>query len=534
MDNIYKNVDVTNSALRGKDTIKVLFIRPPYHLWPIINESDNFLMPLNFPCLSAYLKEKMEGVEIKAVDCLPLRVGWRSLREIIIREKPDVVGVGDKVCYYKEGMRAIKLAKELNPEVVTVAGGHFHSNLPEYSLNNFPHLDYVIRYEGEETLVDLLTTLRDGGDPSNVKSIAYRDGSGVVCTSPRPLIDDLNLLPMPDYDIMPIEKYSPFGKLWPRAVTIQGSRGCAYNCTFCSWAVQEGEHIVRDGKWFFKSRFRQKSVEKVMEEIEILYERYGIRYLFWVEGTWNHDHEWVNDLCEEILRRNYKLGWWAFVRSDLLLEQEELGILEKMVRAGFRHTLIGGERPANRELEMIGKNDLDETATKKASWLLERKYPEVFRQATFITGIRTETRESIEELGKYTRDCHLDFTAYHPFMPWPGTPFFEESGSKGWIEHRDYSRYDMFQPVMSSESLSREEISHLTQKLYKDFIFKQPFRFLRGLFSRYPMRRRLNWWFLFSVNRVLLRDLYLSLLGRKKFEGFGAIGHLWKPRWYDS
>ena len=522
------------TELLGKDRIKILFIRPPYHLWPIINESDNFLLPLAYPCLGAYLKQKTKGIEIKVIDCLPLRIGWKSLRRMIAEERPDVVGVGDKVCYMHEGIKAVKMAKEINPEVITIAGGHFHSHLPEYSLKNCPELDFIVRFEGEETFRELLETLRNGGDLSKVASIAYRADGRIITTPPRPLIEDLDTLPIPDYELMPIEKYSPFGNMWPKAITIQGSRGCKYNCNFCSWTATEGSHQLIDGKLTMVPAFRQKSVARVIEEIDLLYNKHRVRYLFWVEGTWNHDHQWINDLCEEIIRREYKLGWWAFVRADLLLEQEKLGILEKMVRAGFRHTLIGGERAVDEELKMIGKPELSAEALKEACWLMERKYPQIFRQATFTTGIRTETEDTMEKLGKYTRDCHLDFAAFHPLEPWPGTLLWEEANEKGWIEEYDFSKYDMFYPLMPSEHLSREEISRLSQKLYKDFVGKQPLRYIKGLFSRYPIRRRLHRWFLYSIGRVLFRDLFLSIVGKKKFEGFGAVNKLWKPKWYDS
>lgn len=522
------------SALLGKDRIKVLFIRPPYHLWPIINESDNFLLPLAYPCLGAYLRQKIKGIEVKVVDCLPLKIGWKSLGKIIVEEGPDVVGVGDKVCYMHEGMKALKLAKEINSDVVTVAGGHFHSHLPEHSLKNYSELDFIVRYEGEETFSELLQTLREGRDLSGVASIAYRENGRVITTPLRPPIEDLDTLPLPDYNLMPINKYSPFGKLWPKAITIQGGRGCAYDCNFCSWSATEGDHLLKDGKIVLVPKYRKKSVARVIDEIDFLYNKHGVRYLFWVDGTWNHEHQWVNGLCEEIIKRGYKLGWWAFVRADLLLEQERLGILEKMVKAGFRHALIGGERPVDEELEMIGKAKSHAIDLKEACWLLERKYPEVFRQATFTTGIRTETKATMERLGKFTRDAHLDFAAFHPLTPWPGTPLWEEANSKGWIEEYDFSKFDMFYPVMPSEHLSREEISKLSQKLYKDFIRKQPLRYIKGLFSRYPIRHRLHWWFLFSIGRVLFRDLFLSILGRKRFEGFGAVNRLWRPKWYND
>ena len=522
------------TALLEKDRVKVLLIRPPYHLWPIINESDNFLLPLAYPCLGAYLKQKLGGVEVKVVDCLPLKIGWKSLRKIIIEERPDVVGVGDKVCYMHEGIKAVKMAKEINPDVVTVGGGHFHSHLPEYSLKNFPELDFIVRFEGEETFLELLQALREGNNLSEVESIAYREDARAITTPPRSLIENLDNLPFPDYDLMPINKYSPFGNLWPRAITIQGGRGCAYDCNFCAWTACEGEHKLIDGKVILVPKYRKKNVARVIEEIDFLYNKYGVRYLFWVDGTWNHEHEWVNDLCEEIIKRGYKLGWWAFVRADLLLEQERLGILEKMVRAGFRHTLFGGERPVDEELKMIGKSKLHASDLKEACWLLEKKYPEVFRQATFTSGIRVETKKTMERLGEFARDSHLDFAAFHPLIPWPGTPLWEEANSKGWIEEYDFSKFDMFYPAMPSEHLSREQISKLSQKLYKDFVGKQPLRYAKGLFSRYSIRRRLHWWFLFSITRVLLWDLLLSILRKKRFEGFGAVNRLWKPKWYND
>lgn len=527
-------VPAQKSAIFKKDNIKILFIRPPYHLWPIINESDNFLLPLAYPCLGAYLKQRMRGVEVKVIDCLPLRIGWKSLRRIIAEEKPDIVGVGDKVCYMHEGMKAVKMAKEINPKVITIAGGHFHSHLPEYSLNNFPDLDFIIRFEGEETLYELLHVLREGESLSRTMSIAYRENGKIAITPPRPLVDDLDSLPFPDYDLMPIKKYAPFGKLWPRAITIQGSRGCPYSCNFCSWSATEGEHKIVDGKEVLIPRFRKKSVNRVIDEIDYLYKKYNIRYLFWVEGTWNCDHQWLDGLCEEIMRRGYKLGWWAFIRADLLLEQEKMGILKKMVKAGLRHVLIGGERAEDEELACIGKTGLSASSLTEASKLLERKYPQVFRQSTLVTGICSETEETMERLGKFSREAHLDFAAYHPLEPWPGTHLWEEANRKGWIEEKDFSNFDMFFPVMPSEHLSREKISQLTHKLYTDFIAKQPLRYIKGLFSVYPIRRSLHWWFLFSITRVVLRDLVLSLFGKKKFEGFAATNRLRKPRWYDS
>jgi len=513
---------------------KILFIRPPAHLWPILNESDNFLLPLAFPCMAAYLRQHRPDLELKFIDCLPLKIGWTKLRQVIAREKPDMVAVGEGTVYMKEGMRALELARELDPDVVTVAGGHFHSHMPEYTLEQFPFVDFVVMYEGEHAFLQLIEALADGGDLARVQNLAYRDGEGEArITDPGPLCD-LDQLPMPAYDLVPIERYSPFGLLWPKAITIQGSRGCSFGCDFCSWTNLEGEHHRGpDGEMVLTPRRRQKSVERTLAEIDLLYNKYGVRYLFWVDATWNFDSEWLDGLSEGILQRGYKLGWWAFVRADLMLEQEQQGVLEKMVRAGLRHTLFGGERPEQSEMEEIGKGNLDANALLRACHLLERKYPEVFRQATFTTGIRSESAETIERLADYSRRCHLDFAAYHALQPYPGTALWRHAREQGWIEEEDFSNYDMFNPIMATEHLSREEVAHLTSKITQDFVGKQPLSYFSKLVSPHAIRRRLHWWFLFSIGRVIASDAVRSARGEKHFEGFGGITHLWKPSWYD-
>jgi len=521
------------ASLAGKDKIKVVYVRPPSHLWPIINESDNFLPPLNFPSLVAYVRRESTGVEQKIVDCMPHKIGWKSLYKVLEEEKPDVVGVGDMILYSQEGMRVLEMAKKVNPDCVTIAGGVFHSHMPEYTLNKYQQTDVIVRYEGERTLKDLLDALREGRDLKKVEGIAFREGEQVIQTAPRPLIDDLDTLPIPAYDMIPIEKYAPFGMLWPRAITIQGNRGCPYVCDFCSWSVTEGEHFVdQNGQEAFRPRVRTKSPQRVVEEVALLYEKYGVRYLFWVDATWNYDIKWLDEFCSELIRRKYKLGWWAFTRADLMLKQEEAGVLEKMVKAGLRHCLFGAERSDTEGLAEVGKDKISADHFLQASHLLERKYPEVFRQACFLVGLPSETPKSLASLSQYVRDTHVDFPAIHPIMPYPGTPAYTKL--KPYVEEWDFSKWDMFVPVIKPKTMTRAEVTEHAKNINLDFIQKQPLRYIKGLFSRHKIRRRLYWWFLFAIGRVVGRDLVLALLGKKKFEGFGAVNRLWKPSWYDK
>ena len=272
----------------------------------------------------------------------------------------------------------------------------------------------------------------------------------------------------------------------------------------------------------------------MIEEIDVRYHKFGIRYLFWVDATWNLDPAWLDEFSGEIIRRRYDLGWWAFFRLDQFLKQEELGVAEKYVRAGLRHVLVGVERANQADLTWLDKHHYGEDVTVESFQLLKRKYPEVFRQGTIITGIRSDTAESIRALLDLAHRADFDFAAFHPLTPFPGTPLYDSAIDQNWIEERDFSKYDMFYPIMPTEHLSREEVAHWTTWCQKNFVARKPLCYLSRMLSTHPIRRRLHWWFFFSLNRVLAGDAWDALRGKHHFRGYAGVNTLWKPCWYDE
>jgi len=280
--------------------------------------------------------------------------------------------------------------------------------------------------------------------------------------------------------------------------------------------------------------YRSKSVDQVIEEIDVLYHKYGVRYLFWVDATWNLDSAWLDEFSERIIQRKYDLGWWAFFRLDRFLKQEKLGVAEKYVRAGLRHVLVGVERGTGPDLAWLGKHHYSDDVTVQSFQILKKKYPEVFRQGTIITGIRSDTAQSIQSLLDMAHRADFDFAAFHPLTPFPGTPMYEQAKTNGWLEETDFSKYDMFYPIMSTEHLSRDEVAHWTTWCQKNFVAKRPVRYFSRMFSPHPMRRRLHRWFFFSLNRVLARDAWDAMQGEHHFRGFAGVNTLWKPKWYEG
>jgi anaerobic magnesium-protoporphyrin IX monomethyl ester cyclase len=517
---------------------KILLIRPPRFLWPFINESDNFLLPLGLPCLAGEIRARLPDMEVKIIDCPPLKIGWKSLGRIIKEERPDMVGAGEEALYSHEAIRLFGLAKEIDPAIITVAGGHFFSWMVDYTFDKAP-IDFIVRFEGEETIVDLIRTLREGGGVSQVKGIAYKDKSGVVRTPARPLIRDLDALSLPAFDLMPMGKYAPFGYLWPQSVTLEHSRGCVDRCSFCSLWTFWGQKLkteIEKGELEVSPRYRTKSVERTLEEVDISYQKYGRKYILWADPTFNVDLKWTNDFCEGLLKRNYRdLHWWAFLRADYLLRDEKAGVLEKMVRAGLVHPLIGVERGCTEDLRKVQKSVYTRDLIKDVFSIFKKKYPQVFRQGTFVTCLPFDTRESMLELVKYAIEIDIDYPAFHPVAPVPGTFLYQEALKNDALEVKDFKKYDWSTPIMRSENnLSLEEFAGLNMELNKRYVLCRPHWLIRGLFSPYKHKRGLYWWFLRNTVKMLFLGVADTLMGRKKFEGITGFMRLRKPRWYDS
>lgn len=508
--------------------MRVLLVAPPRLLWPYMNEEDNFLMPQGLASLAAVARDA--GFTVKVVDCLPEKVGWASLERTIRSFAPDVVAAGENHALYAgEVIRLVGLAKRVDPRIVTILGGAHFTNLDEMYLPEHP-IDYIVRGEGETTFKELLEALARGdGSASKTRGIAYHSAGKVVRTPPMPLIASLDDLPMPAFDLLPMNRYGQAKLLFsPGGTTIHHSRGCAAACEFCVWWTQMGERSVEDGAEVLRPRWRTKSVARTMAEVEILHRQYGRRALVFVDPTFNIDSAWNEEFADALIASRMPMRWFAFMRADLILRDEKKGIFEKLVRSGLSHLCIGVERDEDATLQNWNKRFYSTSASEETFRLLKSKYPQVFRQATFILGVRSETPESIERQLAFARRIDADYPAFHAATPFPGTAFWHQARKEGWLEIEDFDYFDMSTPVMGSDHMKREEIELAIIEMSRRYV--TPTWLLKGLLSRSAYRRDMYLWFLL-VSFRLFKDAVRHRLNPFAQEQYT---HLVKPDWYDS
>jgi anaerobic magnesium-protoporphyrin IX monomethyl ester cyclase len=527
-----------------KNIKKIIFVRCPKYMWPWVNESDNFLFPIGLPIVAAAIREKIKDVSIKIIDCPPSKIGWESLEKMLREEKPDIIGAGEEALYHHETIRLFKLAKKIDPAVITLAGGHYFSWMVEDSLKNYP-IDIIVRFEGEETTPELIAALLDNGDLSKVKGIAYKRNGEVVVTPLRPLMENLDLLPIPAYDLMPMRKYAPKGIFWPESATIEGSRGCVDTCSYCALWTFWGRHkktAIERGELEVTPCYRRKSVPRIMQEIEILYEKYDRHLLLWADPTFNVEPRWTEALCDEILKRNYKMEHWVFLRADFTLRDERLGVLEKMVAAGFVHPLFGIERSCIDEWEKLNKHGYKRDEIKEIFHLLRDKYPQVFRQATFVTCLPFDNAQSMREMARYAVEIDCDFPVFHPITPTPGTYLYKEMIDKDYLEEKDLKEAYWEYPLLKNvHGISREKMAVINRNLHLYCLLHNLKTIIRGLISKYPTKRyryrEVMRVFIFKFLQSFSIKIKSIFSSEKKKEGKipkSLFFELKKPSWYDK
>jgi anaerobic magnesium-protoporphyrin IX monomethyl ester cyclase len=470
--------------------VKVLFVEPPKDYWFVMGEY--LPPPYGLLQLAGYLESRVADAEIEVLDCQAMSLNWNGLAKRIESFNPDIVASsGFATCNVYVTARALETAKELKPDALTLTGGQHFTAMAQESLEAYPEIDVIVRGEGEETLVELVRAVREKSDFSRIKGISFRHRQKIRHNPPRPLIEDLNQLPFPAYHF--VEKYARKYHFTMMAGSkakygvVEASRGCPHRCTFCS----QWKHW--QGTW------RHKSVKRVAEEMEFLYNNYGSRLLWLTDDNFGLDQR-MEELCDELVKRDFSRDITCFMqaRCDDVARNPQL--VAKMSKAGINWLLLGVESHSKNTLDSFHKGTKPEDAETAVKLL---KQNGIFSQATCIIGERTDSAESMEALRQFVNHIDPDIAIFMILTPFPGTDLYEEAKRNGWIEDWNWANYDMVHATMPTETLTREQMQHELYKCYRGF-FGSWNRRIQGVFSKNSVKRRV---YRYMARQNVLRQL---------------------------
>ncbi len=464
--------------------MRVLLFEPPKVRWEMMG--DVVAMPLGLAQLAGCLEQAEIPVDI--LDANAAELDWQELEPAIARAHPDLIGMTVYTPHVPEVARAVEVARRAAPEAAIVLGGPHVTFTAEETLKTMPGTDVVVRGEGDQIIIDLVRALEAGDGLDGVPGITYRrDGQIVENPAPPPL--DATQLPMPAFHLLPMERYH-FASLGGPFATVIASRGCPFQCTFCS-------------EWpFWGGGWRPCDPELVVEQLDVLVNRYKRKNIWFGDDCFNVNGDHMAAICEGILERGIDVNWYYQGRADLVVKHQRL--LPLMRQAGNRMVQIGIEASNDEQREALNKQLSTETVEEAVRLLREN---DIVCQGMQIVGLPTDDAKAFEQKVRLVNRLNVDFPVFLVYTLFPGAADYDRALEEGWIEPpTDYSRHDMAHVLMPTQHMNAQEIWGYTRWAWMT-VYLHPVRLARNLLTRNAWRRQ-NWWgMLVYIGKQTARNL---------------------------
>ncbi len=397
---------------------------------------------------------KRRGYRVHYTDSIAEGLGIDGTVERFRDLRPDMVVIATSTPTIHTDLLMARLAREKAGAFTVLVDTHatvFHRELVGEAF-----VDAAVRGEFEVAVADLADALNRGAGPGGVAGVTWKRDGEVVVNADRPLLKDLDELPWPDRDLVPAERYIVGLRTQDPCFMVLASRGCPFRCTFCLWVPV-----------MFDNKVRFREVGKVVDEIEDLQRRYAAREVFFHDDTVNVTVRRVEEICNEILRRDLRIGWIANFRPDPTTP----GLFRLMKKAGCTKILLGVESGSQRILdESIGKEITLREVEDAIRWARQAG---IRVHCTYALGAPGETRETLQETLEFIKRTDPDDIQVSLMTPLPGTPFYERVKDQV-ADWRDFDGVS----GRSWCDLSTEELRNAMNRIYAEH-YLAPLRVLR-------------------------------------------------------
>src|SRR3989344_4573435 len=392
--------------------MKVLLINPNYrNVYKYVgSESTMIQPPLGLAYLAAVLRQNKISVSI--LDLAALNLNDEQTRDEIKKSDASFIGITAATNTIEEAYKIAKYAKEIN--ALVIVGGPHTSILPKLTLEECKYIDIAVRGEGEYTLLDIVKKK----PLSKIKGINYRKDNKIHSNADSPLIEDLDSIPFPARDLLPLDKY------WSPGV----------------------------------SKYKVKELNILDDNFTVLPNR-------------------VEKLCDELIKRNYNLIWKTGngVRADRVNEY----LIKKMKEAGCYLLAFGIESGDEAILKIVDKGETLEQIESAVKWA--KKY-KILTEGFFIIGNDGENEGTMNKTIKFAKKLDLNIAQFQVFIPLPGSSYYEKIIKDGEIFAKSWKEYNAFgKPIFKYKELTPELMERMQKKAYKQYYFRPKMLFKKLL-----------------------------------------------------
>ncbi len=376
-----------------------------------------------------------------------------------VREySPQVIALTAKTLGWPAVVELALLARSVVPEAIIVVGGPQLSVFPRESMS-WQCFDIAVLGDGEETFLDICQRVEDSGPHwtalQDIPGTLVRTSDGELLMNPaRPAVDDLDRLPFTAFDLMPMHRYHCLTVLNPMA-TMVTSRGCPWHCGYCSQVYSE--------------RLRFRSPEAVVQEMEWLERRFGVREIVMFDETFTIGKERIRQICEEKLRRNLQVRFNIRARVDTV-DRESLNLLKQ---AGLRSIHMGVEAGTDRLLKIMNKQITKEQAER--AFKIARECG-IETRGYFMIGYFDATAHDIEETIDFAKNLGLDWASFSVATALPATDLYKVCRQRGYIDGDPWKEYTLDGggaiPQLETETFTAQQLRAFRARAYREFYLR--------------------------------------------------------------
>jgi len=406
--------------------MKILLVNPPI---PAAWYNDEFYLPSSLLYLGAQLQRNGEDVEIldlktvkNSQEDLSEKFYDKILLDTILKFDPEIIGFG---CLFSgnfpDVLRLSKLCKKNFRDIPIIAGGIHFTIYAKEILENCPSIDWIALGEAEETIVKIVDKIkRKDNDFSDIQRFGFRKNKKIIITPGKHYISDPDTIPFPAYDLVDLKDYYTDTSFWHNSkgmpintsIPIITSRSCPNQCPFCSMYMAMGP------KW------RARSPQNVVDEIEFLYNKYGHRHFSIMDDNFSLVKSRVIEICDLIKKRGLDLQFET--PNGLSLKTLDREVIDAMVSAGLVRVSLAIESGSDYIRNVVMRKNLAREKIFKVTKII-KEHKSIFTNAFFIIGMPEETQETLMDTYNMMKEIDVDKVHLMNIVPFPSTRVYAQA-----------------------------------------------------------------------------------------------------------
>ncbi|MBL7197812.1 MAG: cobalamin-dependent protein [Candidatus Omnitrophica bacterium] len=440
--------------------MKVALILPPCtekEIFGKLTGSHPVLPPLDLASIASSLK--VQGHDVIIYDCFAEHISREQLKILLEENDPQVVGITVDLPSLSspllpQAYDLARLCKNMNPRVKTIFYGYSPTRFPDRILSK-DQVDFVILGEGEVTTGELLKTIERRDDLRRVDGLGFKLDGKIIINQRREQISNLDILPLPAYQLLPIEKYKVCSTSIKkqRQMTIMSSRGCPFNCYLCTSPL------------FWRQKWRGHSPEYLIKNMDYLYKKYGIEDFQFRDDIFTFDRNRVKEFCTLLIEEKRTYVWNCYATFNTI----DKDLVRLMKKAGCYQLDLGvetGTEQILKEYKKVPKDQIKEM-------MIIMKDAGMESRLFFIIGPPSRTIQDVEKTIEFAIELDPDYVIFSPSAPYPGSQFYDQLIEKGYqLPDFEQKLFVENKAICNLPDFDREYIDAMVKKAFRKFYLR--------------------------------------------------------------